>query len=99
MIGDLIITARCYPKPLLTVELSYKWYCLYLVDQFGWFEEITFDKLEGTEEDPAFVDHVPHPNAVQDLAKKNGWHVDEVAYELMVGRWETEIMDMFKERY
>lgn len=80
-------------QPTITVELSNKWYKLYLVDRnpsrntdldFGLLEEV----CEVAES--AFCDHCPNPNVVVRFADKYGYAVDPLALELMIGRWELE---------
>lgn len=38
-----------------------------------------------------YVDHVPSPLAVMKMAREKGWAIDELAMELIVGRWEMEV--------
>ncbi len=81
--------------PVLTVELTDKWYSLHLVRSNGSVEILSFGELEA----PAaslgcspFCDHVPNPAAVRALAESQGWRLDSLAEELIVGRWELEVM-------
>jgi hypothetical protein len=60
-----------------------KWYSLYLVHPNGDVEEIEFPD--------GYVDHVPDPMAVAAYAESHDYEVDSLAYEMMVGRWETEV--------
>lgn len=86
----LVITQK--PEKLLTVALAEKWYCLYLVDVYD-FAVVKFDCWH---DDAAalgvvpYVDHVPHPLAVEKFAKRVGYELDALAFELLVGRWELE---------
>jgi hypothetical protein len=74
---------------VLTVEMRTKWYRLWLVRG----EERTplhfgmIDDGKGT----AFVDHVPNPEAVRRFADKNGYWLDELADDLIAGRWANEV--------
>lgn len=84
-------------RPYLTVELYSKWYGLDVIQpgkglgvarvQRIPFPEV-FDLPEG---ETSFVDHVPNPRAVVRYARKMNYDVDELALELMVGRWELEV--------
>lgn len=84
-------------KTTITVELYEKWYGLYLVHTDGRVEEIPFP--EDTECCPsgvsAYRDHVPNPRVVAKFAQLHDYHVDWLAIELMVGRWEVEATDNY----
>lgn len=77
-------------SPVLTVELSNKWYELYLIYPDGKIESVFFPT---SEKDTSFVDHVPNPRVVQEYARKKGYWIDDLALELIVGRWFTEVRD------
>ena len=78
--------------PILTVELASKWYALYVVDAEGRVEEITFGELATVNGPGApYCDHVPNPDRVRLLAEARGWYVDDLAEELVVGRWQLEV--------
>ena len=78
--------------PILTVELASKWYALYVVDAEGKVEEITFGELATVEGPGApYCDHVPNPDRLRRLAEARGWYVDDLAEELVVGRWQLEV--------
>jgi hypothetical protein len=80
--------------PVLTVENYLKWYGLELVMLDGTVEEVGFGELQALADErgtPAYVDHVPDPTLVQALAERRGWELDAVSYEVMVGRWESEV--------
>ena len=88
---------------VLTVELYEKWYGLHLVHVGGRIEEINFPMHEDAEEadpniSPPFVDHVPNPLAVLHMAKRLGYLVDPNSLEMMIGRWETEVLDHYEEK-
>lgn len=81
--------------PVLTVELCCKWYSLYPVHGCAGVEAVDFGLLEPTAAAlnvSAYCDHVPNPVVVQAFAEAQGWHLDELAEELIVGRWEIEVM-------
>lgn len=80
------------PKaPTLTVELYPKWYNLHLVMPSGQVTEIQYFALRPRPNGPAYVDHVPNPASVSDLVHVCKWEMDELAFELIVGRWALEI--------
>lgn len=77
-------------KPTVTVELYEKWYELFLVRSTREDPEpISFDRLVPfvVEGESAYVDHVPNPNVVRVFALANNYELDEIAEELIVGRW------------
>jgi hypothetical protein len=53
-------------------------------------KEVPFPSLQVGSQ-VSYVDHVPNPLTVRAWAEEQGYHVDEVAFEIMVGRWETEV--------
>jgi hypothetical protein len=98
--GALIMGIR----PTVTVEMYSKWYSLFVV-RVGYdevtIEEFPFpDDLEfcGGNETP-FLDHAPNPVVVARWALKNGFCVDDVAMETMIGRWEREYRETYGETY
>lgn len=77
---------------VLTVELTSKWYHLVLL-WGGDCHLIGFDQFDAPEfrkEESAYLDHAPNPMAVQRYAEAKGYHLDGLALELMIGRWELE---------
>ncbi len=78
---------------VVTVELYPKWYGLFVV-QGDSFEEVPFPMWEDIDQiklsQSPFRDHVPNPECVIDWCNKHGYKIDELALELMVGRWELE---------
>jgi hypothetical protein len=84
----LVVTSELQPRPILTVELAAKWYELHVVHASGVVEPRPFADLGPG----GWIDHVPIPAAVERLAAREGWFVDEVALELITGRWELEIV-------
>lgn len=87
----LVLSKRPLDRPVITVELYSKWYGLYLVYPEGSIEEIPFPESEGRLDVSDYVDHVPNPKVVVWFAEKNNFYLDELALELIVGRWELEV--------
>jgi len=93
-----------YDEPLLTVEYYVKWYALYLVKVekpagadlpiFSIYK-IHFGHLDGVRPDgvSAYCDHVPNPLVVRIFAARYGYHLDELADDLITGRWQNEYVD------
>jgi len=82
--------------PRLTVELYIKWYSLFLVSTDGKVEEVLFPN------DPIYcdggvpyVDHVPNPIVVARFAEAKHYHMDDLAMEMIVGRWEIEVKNNY----
>jgi hypothetical protein len=85
---------------VVTVELYVKWYSLHVIRRIGdefVIEEVPFpDDIEFCKSnESAFVDHVPNPRVVARWATANGHVVDELAMELMIGRWEIEAQNNY----
>lgn len=77
--------------PLITVEIAPKWYSLWLIGLNSSPVPIGYDVLEDYRGDEsAYLDHAPNPKAVAAFAAAQGIEVDEMAYEMMIGRWEQE---------
>ncbi len=105
--GRPVCLACDYPDvdgPLLTVELSSKWYglCLLRTWREGVVHRIAVEELDfGVLEEirqapfgPSLCDHVPNPAFVERLAQEKGWEIDDLGWELMVGRWHAEIVGL-----
>lgn len=87
--------------PLLTVEWASKWYTLQVLtplspdrDVFE-LEEVHYHEIQEWHDAKGrdlncFVDHNPNPEAVKLYAEDKGWVLDEIAEELIVGRWQLE---------
>lgn len=78
--------------PVLTVELASKWYELFVVEVDGTVRGLDFGALSalvGLEGGP-YIDHAPRPSYVRRLAEVNGWWLDDLAEELIEGRWVLE---------
>lgn len=101
----LLITGRIDTgKPILTVELYVKWYTLYLVkkefnkgSRWEWLKvyKVYYHQLDNYRpmDQPTYVDHVPNPLAVRNFADAMGFTLDELAEELIEGRWHIEVVD------
>lgn len=80
-------------SPTITVEITSKWYNLFLIYPNGELEEIGFDyldKIANEIDETPYVDHVPNPRVVIEMCKKYAWSLDEWALELIIGRWVLE---------
>ena len=82
--------------PILTVENYQKWYSLYLIDENRNVTVIN-DHETKSYSGIAWHDHVPNPDFVIALAKDNGWHIDEVSLEAIVGRYMIEVKNQFNQ--
>ena len=91
-------------QPLLTVEWASKWYTLQLLQPIerekGLFqlEEVHYHEIQRWHDSKrrdinSFVDHVPNPEAVRLYAEDKEWILDEIAEELIVGRWQLEVVE------
>jgi hypothetical protein len=72
-------------RPLLTVELYTKWYTLWLINENDHAEAVIFPEAEGYE--THHIDHVPSPEVVLRYAESKNLTIDELAWELILGRW------------
>lgn len=106
----------------VTVEITSKWYGLWLVEPLGSSSSSSVhrspsDEKRSTENEQRFrlteldfgvletyrcpgsgsyvVDHVPNPNAVRLYCADKGYELDDIGFELIVGRWETEVEGRF----
>jgi hypothetical protein len=75
---------------IVTVENYVKWYGIHLVHPGGRIEEVPFPD-DTPDIGSYFVDHVPNPDSVAKMARRLGYEVDPMSYEMMVGRWEIEV--------
>lgn len=89
----LIRTASHLVVPTITVALDTKWYRLFLLlpdlDSRGEHRVVELEfpdppEFKGT----PYVDHVPNPRCVLFFARVYGYVIDDLAWELMIGRWE-----------
>jgi hypothetical protein len=76
---------------IVTVENYVKWYGLHLVHPGDRIEEVVFPDDDPGENGCYFVDHVPNPVSVAKMARRLGYTIDPMSYEMMVGRWEIEV--------
>lgn len=91
--------------PTVTVEVASKWYGIYLatpVDEASGMCEIAewdFGVLEPFRcpgSGSYFVDHVPNPNAVRQFCAAKDYELDDLGFELIVGRWLTEVEGKYR---
>ena len=85
-------------QPTITVENYIKWYDLYLIDTDGKVATIPYELMEeiSNEFNILFMgDHIFNPEAVIRLVDKHGWVIDDVSYEVIIGRWEQEMKDNY----
>jgi len=89
LLGD---TAK---ERVLTVELYCKWHELWLILPSRNIVAVQFSDLEEWWDGStaAYVDHVPNPEAVRAFAECKGYVINELAEELMEGRWKLEVLD------
>jgi len=88
----LIYTGPIVDYPVLTAELHVKWYNLYLMNPNGTIETID-PSLEDREVE--YVDNVWDPLSLRKWCDKNNIEIDELFYEILVGRWEAEIKENY----
>jgi hypothetical protein len=81
--------------PVLTVEIYLKWYGLYLIHPDGKVTSVSYRELEEVcrPGERACDDHDPHPGVVARWAAAKGYHLDDRAFELMVGRWFLRVRE------
>ncbi len=70
-------------SPILTMENCSKWYGVILLHPSGEVEEVPFPGN--------FCDHVPDPDSFDICCEQYGYELDEMALEMVVGRWELEV--------
>lgn len=71
--------------PTIVVELTTKWYSLYLLHPNG--------SVESFEPDPGEVgykDNTYNPMDLVMYAQKHNYVIDELSFEMIIGRWEIE---------
>lgn len=88
----LIFTSRVGPRSVLTVEMSSKWYELFLIRPDLSIKVVQFHDLPRIDGLSPYIDHVPRPFAVKAYAEGNDCWLDEMALECIIGRWETEVV-------
>lgn len=77
----------------ITVELTTKWSILFIVDTKTGIRELTYSELGDGDPSGHFCDHCPRPMSVLDYAERNGFEIDDLAWELIVGRWMIEVQN------
>lgn len=80
-------------RPTLTIALRSKWYRLHVVTRGADVATMDFgvlDRVSVRHGLTPYVDHVPNPLVVCLLAHEHDWDVDELALEIMLGRWSIE---------
>lgn len=86
---QIIQTDSVIRVPTISVTLAPKWSCLYLIAAGGQeVAELPFPDPAHFSGSP-YIDHVPNPRAVLAYAKQHNYLIDDLAWELMIGRWET----------
>lgn len=91
---SLVYCGATGDRPILTVENYPKWYGFCLVMPDGSVGEVDFGSLMALADEEGcspYVDHVPNAALISGLAKRRGWVLDVCSYEMMVGRWESEV--------
>lgn len=104
---ELVLSSNELYYPMITVTLKTKWYLLFLLHlphggrivdgiNHGHLEiyGVHFGHLEmmmPVNKSP-YVDHVPNPDAVRLFARRNEFEVDELAADLIAGRWTNEVV-------
>lgn len=90
--NKILLCTGCLPvdRPLLTVELETKWYRMYLIHPNGTSEEHIPDDME-----VGFKDDTFNPDDIQKYAYNHNYHLDVLALELLIGRWEQETLENY----
>jgi hypothetical protein len=85
----------CGDRPVITVEYYIKWYTLFVVHHDGRVTELDYqpdleDEFISRYGESAYGDHVFNPRFVVFLADRLEMDVDEIALEVIIGRWQQE---------
>lgn len=96
-------TRQDFDQNVITVELSLKWHGIQVVyprqkrfdHDVVTIVEWNFPGWTGLEHRPAYVDHVPNPHCVEEFARLNRYAIDELALELIHGRWLVKVGNEF----
>ena len=75
---------------VITVENYCKWYSLYLIMPGNEVKKVEFERLEDFHE-TEWYDHVPNPAYVLALARKYGYSIHDLPFEMIIGRYEREV--------
>jgi hypothetical protein len=76
--------------PVLTAELYSKWYTLYLLKTDG-----TIEEFNPPIEEVGYLDNKWNPLELEEYCEKNDIYIDELFYEMLVGRWELEVKNNY----
>lgn len=89
VLAEVVGDARPY-RPTITAECRSKWYRLIVVHTDGIQQTLDFCELEdyAPPGESAQGDHIVNPKAVAAYADSRGWDIDELAHEVITGRWE-----------
>lgn len=82
-------------RPVITCEFYSKWYSLYIWWTDGNLLRLDFHDLQSAADElgvSPYVDHVPNPAAVERYAEKMNYGIDELAQDLIRGRWHNEVV-------
>lgn len=77
-------------QAIITVELHTKWYNLFLVFPDGGFVEFEPDVF-----DVGYRDNTYNPYDLINFAQHNNYTIDEMALELIVGRWQIQTLNSY----
>lgn len=82
----------------ITCEIYSKWYELFIVDSSGSITPLTFGEIDEAvfyhykgKITPIYVDHTPNPAAVRAFADLSNIEVNDLAMEMITGRWMIEV--------
>jgi hypothetical protein len=88
------------PMKIVKVSLEEKWYGLLLQHSNGHVEEIPFPDMGNYSKlGSPYIDHTPNPRHVAFWAAQEGYRLDPVSFELLVGRWMLECTTQFEDLY
>ena len=75
---------------VLCVTLSTKWYSLYLISSDG-----KIRKYNPPIDEVSYCDDKWNPKELYKYCEKNDIYIDDIAYELICGRWEIEHLENY----
>lgn len=81
-----------HERTVLTCELWGKWYALYIVTPRGGVLQADLRDIEDFAEsnETAVGDHCWNPAVLLRLAQARGWDIDDLSWDLIVGRWVND---------
>lgn len=92
----IILSTDTIFQPTISVELYDKWYNLQLIHTDLTVKSINFPELNlFYDSEPNVCDHCPNPKTVREFANRNNFQIDNLAYELIVGRWNIEYRELY----